>query len=145
MATDDIDAVLNEAASSGRVPGVVALAAGRDGPIHQGVFGKCSLTDGISMAQDIVFWIASMTKAINLVAAMQCVARPYQHQARAQVGGAPAASPGAGCSTAGPEAAHHWHADDTGGGPFADPTVLQLLDDFETAVYRTMMERTSHG
>jgi methyl acetate hydrolase len=29
--------------------------------------------------------------------------------------------------------------------PFADPAVLRLLDDFETAVYRTTMERTSHG
>ncbi len=29
--------------------------------------------------------------------------------------------------------------------PFADPTVLQLLDDFETAVYRTITENASHG
>ena len=29
--------------------------------------------------------------------------------------------------------------------PFADPTVLQLLDDFETAVYRTTTENASHG
>ena len=29
--------------------------------------------------------------------------------------------------------------------PFADPTVLSLLDDFETAVYRTATERASHG
>ncbi len=29
--------------------------------------------------------------------------------------------------------------------PFADPTVLQLLDNFETAVYRTTTEKASHG
>jgi CubicO group peptidase (beta-lactamase class C family) len=29
--------------------------------------------------------------------------------------------------------------------PFADPTVLQLLDDFETAVYHTAMEYSPHG
>jgi methyl acetate hydrolase len=29
--------------------------------------------------------------------------------------------------------------------PFADPIVLQLLADFETAVYRTTMENSSHG
>ena len=29
--------------------------------------------------------------------------------------------------------------------PFADPTVLQLLDDFETAVYQTTTENASHG
>jgi len=29
--------------------------------------------------------------------------------------------------------------------PFADPTVLHLLDAFETAVYQTTTEKTSHG
>jgi hypothetical protein len=29
--------------------------------------------------------------------------------------------------------------------PFADPTVLQLLDEFETAIYRTVKENASHG
>jgi len=29
--------------------------------------------------------------------------------------------------------------------PFADPTVLNLLDDFETAVYRTTTESASHA
>jgi CubicO group peptidase (beta-lactamase class C family) len=29
--------------------------------------------------------------------------------------------------------------------PFADPTVLHLLDEFETAIYRTVKERLSHG
>ena len=29
--------------------------------------------------------------------------------------------------------------------PFADPTVLHLLDEFETAIYRTVKETASHG
>jgi CubicO group peptidase (beta-lactamase class C family) len=29
--------------------------------------------------------------------------------------------------------------------PFADPVVLHLLDEFETAVYRTVEENASHG
>jgi len=29
--------------------------------------------------------------------------------------------------------------------PFADPTVLHLLDEFERAVYRTKAETTAHG
>jgi methyl acetate hydrolase len=75
MAGDDIDRLLNDAASSGRVPGVVALAADRNGTFYQGAFGKRSLADGTPMALDTVFWIASMTKAVTGVAAMQCVER----------------------------------------------------------------------
>ncbi len=74
MAADDIDAVLSAAAGSGG-PGAVALAAGRDGIFYQGAFGKRSLADGTPMTLDTVFWIASMTKAVTGVAAMQCVER----------------------------------------------------------------------
>ena len=45
MAGDDIDRLLNDAANSGCVPGVVALAAGRDGTFYQGAFGSRSLAD----------------------------------------------------------------------------------------------------
>lgn len=69
-----IDRVLEDAVSSGKVPGVVALAADRNGPIYQGAFGR-RLADGSSMLPDTVFWIASMTKAVTGVAAMQCVER----------------------------------------------------------------------
>ncbi len=75
MVTDAIDAVLSEAANSGRVAGVVALAAGRNGPVYQGAFGSRSVAGGTPMTTDTVFWIASMTKAITGVAAMQCVER----------------------------------------------------------------------
>jgi CubicO group peptidase (beta-lactamase class C family) len=75
MARGDIDRLLSDAASSVRVPGVVALAADRNGTFYQGAFGKRSLADGTPMTLDTVFKIASMTKAVTGVAAMQCVER----------------------------------------------------------------------
>jgi methyl acetate hydrolase len=57
------------------VPGVVALAASRSGTVYQGAFGRRSLADGRPMTLDTVFRIASMTKAVTSVAAMQCVER----------------------------------------------------------------------
>ncbi len=75
MTGDTIDRLLSEAASSGSVPGVVALSADRNGTFYQGAFGACSKADGTPMALDTVFRIASMTKAVTGVAAMQCVER----------------------------------------------------------------------
>ena len=75
MTASDIDRVLDHAVRSGRVPGVVALAADRNGTFYQGAFGKRGLGDGTPMTLDTVFWIASMTKAVTGVAAMQCVER----------------------------------------------------------------------
>ncbi len=72
MSRDEIDSVLQRAVSAGQVPGVVALAASREGPLYQGAFGK-RLADGSPMTTNTVFWIASMTKAVTGVAAMQCV------------------------------------------------------------------------
>ncbi len=74
MSHDEIDRILEAAASGGRVPGVVALAANRDGLVYQGAFGK-RLANGAPMMTDTVVRIASMTKAVTGVAAMQCVER----------------------------------------------------------------------
>jgi methyl acetate hydrolase len=68
-----IDQFLRAAISRGDVPGVVAMAATRDGPIYQGAFGRRALPDGAAMTADTVFWIASMTKAITSTAAMLLV------------------------------------------------------------------------
>ena len=68
-----VDEVLQTAIERGAVPGVVAMAATRDGPVYQGAFGRRSLPDGAAMTTDTVFWIASMTKAITSTAAMQLV------------------------------------------------------------------------
>ena len=69
------DRVLREAADAAKVPGVVAMAASREGPIYQAAFGKRALPSGPAMTVDTVFWIASMTKAITSTAAMQLVER----------------------------------------------------------------------
>src|SRR5438067_10653771 len=68
-----VDSVLRAAIDRGDVPGVVAMAATREGPIYQGAFGRRVLPDGTPMTADTVFWIASMTKAITSTAAMQLV------------------------------------------------------------------------
>jgi CubicO group peptidase (beta-lactamase class C family) len=68
-----IDRVLQAATDRGEIPGVVAMAATRDGPVYQGAYGRRALPDGPAMAADSVFWIASMTKAITSTAAMQLV------------------------------------------------------------------------
>jgi methyl acetate hydrolase len=75
MANDTIDQPLRAAVNDGRVPGVVALAADRSGAFYQGAFGRRSLAEDTPMTADTVFRIASMTKAVTGVAAMQCVER----------------------------------------------------------------------
>jgi CubicO group peptidase (beta-lactamase class C family) len=70
-----IDQVLKAATDRGDVPGVVAMAATREGPVYEGAFGRRALPDGAAMTPDTVFWIASMSKAITSTAAMQLVER----------------------------------------------------------------------
>jgi methyl acetate hydrolase len=71
--TAGIDQALTEAVKSGRVPGVVALAANDKGTIYSGAFGVRNLDQPQPMTVDSVFWIASMTKAVTTTAAMQMV------------------------------------------------------------------------
>jgi CubicO group peptidase (beta-lactamase class C family) len=70
-----IDSVLREATTRGDVPGVVAMAASDRGLLYQGAFGSRDLDGGPAMTPDTVFRIASMTKAVTSVAAMQLVER----------------------------------------------------------------------
>lgn len=72
-ATTHLDDVLRRATDSGEVPGVVAMAADSGGAIYQGAFGRRAVDGGAAMTLDTVFWIASMTKAVTSVAAMQLV------------------------------------------------------------------------
>ena len=69
----ELDHLLQAAADAGDVPGVVALAATADGVIYQGASGRRRLPDGAPMSLDTMFWIASMTKPVAAVAAMQLV------------------------------------------------------------------------
>lgn len=75
MRTNEIDEVLDAAVNTARVPGVVALAADAQGTFYRAAFGRKSLDGDATMTTDTVFWIASMTKAVTGVAAMQCVER----------------------------------------------------------------------
>ena len=68
-----IDAVLRRAVEAKEVPGVVAIAANDKGVIYEGAFGTRNLAQGTAMTPDTIFRIASMTKAVTSVAAMQLV------------------------------------------------------------------------
>lgn len=69
------DQILADAVRQGAVPGVVAMACDREGAIYEGAFGERVLGSGQPMTTDTVCWIASMTKAVTSVAAVQCVER----------------------------------------------------------------------
>src|SRR5215471_10793890 len=68
-----IDSVLRQATDAREVPGVVAMAATDKGVLYEGAFGVRALDKAPAMTMDSVFRIASMTKAITSVAAMQLV------------------------------------------------------------------------
>ncbi|HKF75098.1 MAG TPA: serine hydrolase domain-containing protein [Candidatus Dormibacteraeota bacterium] len=68
-----VDRVLDDAVAAGEVPGVVALAGDDAGVVYEGAFGRRAVDGDAPMTADTVFWIASMTKAVTSVAALQLV------------------------------------------------------------------------
>ena len=68
-----IDTALRQATEHKDVPGVVAVAANDKGVIYEGAFGTRNLAQGPAMTLDTIFRLASMTKAVTSVAAMQLV------------------------------------------------------------------------
>ena len=68
-----IDETFRQAVAAGDVPGVVAMAADDHGVIYEGAFGTRDLAGGTAMTRDTVFRIASMTKTLTSVAALQLV------------------------------------------------------------------------
>jgi methyl acetate hydrolase len=68
-----MDGVLKQAVDAREVPGVVAMAATDKGVLYEGAIGPRALGETPAMTPDTVFRIASMTKAITSVAAMQLV------------------------------------------------------------------------
>ncbi|MBV7426954.1 beta-lactamase family protein [Acidovorax sp. sif0715] len=70
-----LDEILADGVKRGHAPGVLALVADRDGILYEGSAGERQLGGGAAMGPDTVLWIASMTKAITSVAAIQCVER----------------------------------------------------------------------
>ena len=73
MNSQAVDQVLERAVNEGDVPGVVAIAATDEGTIYEGAFGQRELDKNSLMTSDTVFWVASMTKAITAISAMQLV------------------------------------------------------------------------
>ena len=70
-----MDDALEQAVVAGDIPGVVAMAADANGVVYQGAYGRRTTGGDAEMTLDTVFWIASMTKAVTSVAAMQQVER----------------------------------------------------------------------
>ncbi len=66
-----LDEKLSAAVTRGDVPGLVVIAATRDRILYQGVFGKAEVGRERPMTADAIFRIASMTKAVTSIAAMQ--------------------------------------------------------------------------
>jgi CubicO group peptidase (beta-lactamase class C family) len=66
-----VDDVLRNAVETGAVPNVVAVAADRDGIRYQGAAGPRAVGSPGEVAVDSVLWIASMTKMVTTVAALQ--------------------------------------------------------------------------
>lgn len=70
---ETINALLQNAVANGDVPGVLAAVTNREETIYEGGFGERLIGRGPAMTPDTVVWIASMTKAITGMAAMQQV------------------------------------------------------------------------
>jgi CubicO group peptidase (beta-lactamase class C family) len=70
-----IDRTLREGIERRKIPCVAAMAASSDKILYSGAFGKRDSASGIDIQPDSIFQIASMTKAITSVAAMQLVER----------------------------------------------------------------------
>jgi len=71
--SSSIDAVLQDAVASGAVPQAVAVAADRNGTIYEGAAGPRAVGQDEPVSADSVFRIASMTKMIVTVSALQQV------------------------------------------------------------------------
>ena len=68
-----IDEALREAVERKEIPGVVAMAADRNGVVYQGAFGMADIAEARPVKLDALFRLASMTKPVTAVAAMQLV------------------------------------------------------------------------
>src|SRR4051812_15933234 len=70
---DAIDASLRAAVERKDVPGVVAVVTDRQRVLYQGAFGVADVASGRALDADALFRIASMTKPVTSLAAMQLI------------------------------------------------------------------------
>ncbi len=68
-----LDRQLRAAIERQDVPGLVVIAGDRKGVVYQGAFGVAEADKGRAMTVEAIFRIASMTKAVTAVAAMQLI------------------------------------------------------------------------
>jgi methyl acetate hydrolase len=69
----DIDSYLTSVIRDTRIPGVVGLVVDADRIVYTGAFGRQDVARGVTMANDSIFRIASMTKPVTSVAVMMLV------------------------------------------------------------------------
>jgi methyl acetate hydrolase len=79
LMSEQIDAVLHSAVASGAVPSVVGLVAGENGLVYAGAAGARVAGGSESVTPDTMLRIASMTKTITTVAALQLWERGHLH------------------------------------------------------------------
>ena len=75
MSVQQIDQILQAAVDSGGVPCVVAMAADDNGLVYEGAAGTRTPGSGDAVTPDTMLRIASMTKMVATVAALQLVER----------------------------------------------------------------------
>ncbi len=75
MGPEAIDGLLENAVADGVLPGVVATAGDRDGVLYEGAFGRLDVDGEQIVRADTIMRLASMTKAIASVAALQLIER----------------------------------------------------------------------
>lgn len=72
--SDVVDETLRSGISKRRIPAVVGMVASKDKTLYAGAFGKRD-SSGVPVQTNNIFQIASMTKAVTTVAALQLVER----------------------------------------------------------------------
>ena len=70
-----LDNTMRTAMNRRKIPAAVAMAATADKTVYEGAFGKRDSASDVDVTMGSIFRIASMTKAITTVAAMQLVER----------------------------------------------------------------------
>jgi CubicO group peptidase (beta-lactamase class C family) len=69
----EIDAYLEHAIETTKIPGIVAVVADSDGVLYSGAFGSRDVANATPMTVDTIFRIASMTKPVTSAAVMMLV------------------------------------------------------------------------
>ena len=73
MSNKQIDFILQKAVADMGIPGVIAMIANEAEVLYEAAFGQIGKGSRQAMTLETVFWIASMTKPITTVAALQLI------------------------------------------------------------------------